>query len=61
MFGVQSGTGKDFSPSTSFSPCQQHTTKIYGPLIHLSPTLYNLAVDSEFKLHTALWEQPSVV
>jgi len=40
----QSGTGKDFSPSTSFLACQYHSTNApYSHFIHLLSTLYELS------------------
>ena len=42
--GGQSGTVIDFSPSTSVSPWQYHSTNAPHPFIHLPPTLYNVSL-----------------
>ena len=40
--GGQSGTGTGLS--TSFFPCQYHSTNAPYPFIHLPPTLYNVSL-----------------
>ena len=45
----QSGTGKDFSPSTSCLACQYHSTNApYSHFIHLLSTLYEL-IDGQIR------------
>ena len=38
----RSGTVTDFCSSTSFFPCQYHSTNAAYPFIHVPPTLYNV-------------------
>ena len=42
IYGVQTCNGTGFSPSTSLSPCQYHSTIAPYSFIHLPPTLYNV-------------------
>jgi hypothetical protein len=50
----QSGTGKDFSPSTSFLACQYHSTNApYSYFIHLLSTLYELQRLPDLSQHTS--------
>jgi hypothetical protein len=43
IFGGQSDTGMEFSPSTSVFPCQYHSNIDVHLLIHLSLMLYSLS------------------